>query len=129
MSATVHTLVTDPVRLTSVLVTGSERALLIDTGSGPDQAVRILAAVRGLTDLPLTVANTHDHWDHFFGNPTFAEAGVTEFLASPAFVRDSPDPPGCSTRERASTCSTCHPPMHWSWRPVRSKTARSWIWA
>lgn len=90
MSATVHTLVTDPVRLTSVLVTGSERALLIDTGSGPDQAVRILAAVRGLTDLPLTVANTHDHWDHFFGNPTFAEAGVTEFLASPAFVRDSP---------------------------------------
>lgn len=90
MSATVHVLVTDPARLTSVLVTGSDRALLIDTGSGPDQAARILAAVRGLTDLPLTVANTHDHWDHFFGNPTFAEAGVTEFLASPAFVRDSP---------------------------------------
>lgn len=90
MSATVHTLVSDPVRLTSVLVTGSDRALLIDTGSGPEQAGRILTAVRGLTDLPLTVANTHDHWDHFFGNPTFADAGVTEFLASPAFVRDSP---------------------------------------
>lgn len=90
MSATVHVLVTDPARLTSVLITGADRALLIDTGSGPDQATRILAAVRGLTDLPLTVANTHDHWDHFFGNPTFAEAGITEFLASPAFVRDSP---------------------------------------
>lgn len=90
MSATVHALVSDPARLTSVLITGSDRALLVDTGSGPDQAVRILAAVRSLTDLPLAVANTHDHWDHFFGNPTLAEAGVTEFLASPAFVRDSP---------------------------------------
>ncbi|WP_180951771.1 MBL fold metallo-hydrolase [Brevibacterium jeotgali] len=90
MSATVHVLVTDPVRLNSVLITGADRALLIDTGAGPEQATRILAAVRGLTDLPLTVANTHDHWDHFFGNPTFAEAGVTEFLGSPAFVRDSP---------------------------------------
>lgn len=90
MSATVHVLVSDPVRLTSVLITGAERALLVDTGSGPDQAARILAAVRSLTALPLTVANTHDHWDHFFGNPTFAEAGVTEFLASAAFVRDSP---------------------------------------
>src|SRR5699024_3139742 len=90
MSATVHALVSDPVRLTSVLVTGADRALLIDTGSGPDQAARILAAVRGLTALPLTVANTHDHWDHFFGNPTFAEAGVTDFAASAAFVRDSP---------------------------------------
>lgn len=86
----VYTLVTDPVRLTSVLVVGSSRALLVDTGSGPDQAVRILAAVRQITDLPLVVANTHDHWDHFFGNATFAEAGVTDFLASPAFVRDSP---------------------------------------
>lgn len=86
----VFTLVTDPVRLTSVLVVGTQRALLVDTGSGPDQAVRILAAVRQLTDLPLVVANTHDHWDHFFGNPTFAEAGVTDFFGSPAFVRDSP---------------------------------------
>ncbi|GAA4514588.1 MBL fold metallo-hydrolase [Brevibacterium yomogidense] len=86
----VFTLVTDPVRLTSVLVVGSSRALLVDTGSGPDQAVRILAALRQITDLPLVVANTHDHWDHFFGNATLAEAGVTEFLASHAFVRDSP---------------------------------------
>lgn len=90
MSATVHVLVSDPARLTCVLITGSDRALLVDTGSGPDQAGRILSAVRDLTDLPLIVANTHDHWDHFFGNPTFAEAGVAEFLASPAFVRDSP---------------------------------------
>ena len=86
----VFTLASDPVRLTSVLVVGSQRALLVDTGAGPDQATRLLAAVRQITDLPLVVANTHDHWDHFFGNPTFAEAGVTGFYGSPAFVRDSP---------------------------------------
>ncbi|WP_051298127.1 MBL fold metallo-hydrolase [Brevibacterium album] len=84
----VHVLSSDPVRLNSTLVTGAETALLIDTGAGPAHAARILAAVRTLTDLPLIVANTHDHWDHFFGNALFAESGVTEFLASPAFVRD-----------------------------------------
>lgn len=86
----VFALASDPVRLTSVLVVGSQRALLVDTGAGPGQAVRLLAAVRQITDLPLVVANTHDHWDHFFGNATFAEAGVTQFFGSPAFVRDSP---------------------------------------
>ena len=86
----VFTLASDPVRLTSVLVVGSQRALLVDTGAGPGQAVRLLAAVRQITDLPLIVANTHDHWDHFFGNSTFAEAGVTRFCGSPDFVRDSP---------------------------------------
>ncbi|GAA4284754.1 hypothetical protein GCM10022261_22850 [Brevibacterium daeguense] len=82
----VHT--SDPVALNSYLVVGSERALVIDTGAGPVQAAGILTAVRALTDLPLVVVNTHDHWDHFFGNTTFAEHGVEQFLASPGFVRD-----------------------------------------
>lgn len=86
----VYALRSQPVRLTSALVIGPQRALLVDTGSGPDQAVRLLAAVRRLTDLPLAVANTHDHWDHFFGNASCAEAGVTDFYGSPGFARDSP---------------------------------------
>ncbi|GAA2100326.1 MULTISPECIES: MBL fold metallo-hydrolase [Brevibacterium] len=88
-SPSVHVLSSDPVRVNSTLLAGTDRAVLVDTGAGPAQATRLLAAVRGLTDLPLTVVNTHDHWDHFFGNALFAEAGVTEFLASPAFVRDA----------------------------------------
>ncbi|WP_309081204.1 MBL fold metallo-hydrolase [Zhihengliuella sp.] len=63
------------------LVIGDERALLVDTGSGPADAARIHAAVREVTDLPLVVVNTHAHADHFFGNAYFAAQGVEEFWA------------------------------------------------
>lgn len=59
------------------LVVGTERALLIDTGCGPRHATEILAAVRTLTSLPLVIANTHAHWDHFFGNAVFVAEGAT----------------------------------------------------
>jgi glyoxylase-like metal-dependent hydrolase (beta-lactamase superfamily II) len=67
--------------LNTGLVVGSERALVIDTGSGPRQGLEILNAVREKTQLPLAVVNTHAHYDHFFGNAVFAEAGATEFWA------------------------------------------------
>ena len=86
--AEIYVFTSDPVQLNAYLVVGSDRALVIDTGAGPHQGAAILSAFRALTDLPLTVVNTHDHWDHFFGNATFAAAGVTEFLGSPGFVRD-----------------------------------------
>ena len=84
----IYVFTSDPVQLNSYLVVGTERALVVDTGAGPAQARSILAAFRALTDLPLTVVNTHDHWDHFFGNAAFAADGVDDFLASPGFVRD-----------------------------------------
>ncbi|MDJ0312772.1 MBL fold metallo-hydrolase [Arthrobacter sp. H35-D1] len=59
------------------LVVGSERALVIDTGCGPRHAAEILTAVRAVTTLPLVVANTHAHWDHFFGNAVFRAEGAT----------------------------------------------------
>ena len=74
--------------LNTGLVVGTERALVIDTGCGPEQAGEILAAVRELTDLPLVVVNTHAHFDHFFGNAVFAEAGVTEFWAHQNAARE-----------------------------------------
>ena len=74
--------------LNTGLVVGAERALVIDTGCGPEQAGEILAAVRELTDLPLVVVNTHAHFDHFFGNAVFAEAGVTEFWAHQNAARE-----------------------------------------
>lgn len=67
--------------LNTGLVVGSERALVIDTGCGPRQGAAILAAVREITSLPLLVANTHAHYDHFFGNALFAADGATEFWA------------------------------------------------
>lgn len=63
------------------LVVGADRALLIDTGCGPRHAREILLVVRTLTDLPLLVAITHAHWDHFFGNAVFMRDGATEFWA------------------------------------------------
>jgi glyoxylase-like metal-dependent hydrolase (beta-lactamase superfamily II) len=72
----------DPFGVNTGLVVGSERALVIDTGAGPVQAAQILGAVRQLTDLPLSVVNTHSHFDHVFGNAYFAAHGVEDFWAT-----------------------------------------------
>ena len=72
---------TDNWRLNSGVVLGTRRALVIDTGAGPRQAREILEAVRSLTGLPLTVVNTHAHYDHFLGNAVFQRAGAEDFWA------------------------------------------------
>ncbi|NUP74887.1 MAG: MBL fold metallo-hydrolase [Sinomonas sp.] len=71
----------EPLRLNVGLVIGTDRALVVDTGEGPRQGRQILEAVREKTDLPLVVVNTHAHYDHYFGNAVFADAGVEEFWA------------------------------------------------
>lgn len=52
------------------LLIGSEGALLIDTGFGFGD---LRKTVRSLTDLPLTVVNTHGHPDHACENWQFTE--------------------------------------------------------
>lgn len=52
----------------SYLVIGSEKALLFDTGMGLDS---IQAVVKQLTSLPVTVINSHTHFDHIGGNADF----------------------------------------------------------
>lgn len=76
-----YVLTTEGSHLNTGLIVGSERAMVIDTGCGPRHGREILAAVREKTHLPLVVVNTHAHYDHFFGNAVFADAGVTEFWA------------------------------------------------
>ncbi|MGG5170821.1 MBL fold metallo-hydrolase [Pseudarthrobacter sp. J1738] len=76
-----YLLTTDSALLNTGLVVGTERALVIDTGSGPRQGAEILSAVREITQLPLVVVNTHAHYDHFYGNAVFAADGATEFWA------------------------------------------------
>ena len=80
----VYVIGTDNWRLNSGLIVGSQRALVIDTGAGPRQGREILAAVREITQLPLTVVNTHAHYDHYMGNAAFQRAGAVEFWAHKA---------------------------------------------
>lgn len=62
------TLIVDLTQVYMYLVCGSERALLIDTGSGIGD---LRAFVQGLTSLPLTVLCTHGHVDHAGGAAQF----------------------------------------------------------
>ena len=52
------------------LLTGGERALLVDTGYGLEN---VAAFVGTLTDLPVTVVLTHHHHDHALGARWFPE--------------------------------------------------------
>lgn len=55
------------------LVEGSERALLIDTLTGIGD---IRPIYEGITDKPVSVINTHGHFDHAGGNFVFQEVWI-----------------------------------------------------
>lgn len=57
------------------LVVGDGAALVVDTLSTAAQAAQWLAAIRAVTAAPLTIVNTHAHFDHSFGNAVLAEGG------------------------------------------------------
>ena len=53
------------------LFVGTERALLLDTGTGVGD---IRGLVEDLTDKPVTELNSHGHPDHAMGAPEFETA-------------------------------------------------------
>jgi len=50
------------------LAIGNEKGVLIDTGTGLGDLKRLVGE---LTDLPVSVINTHTHWDHIGANSQF----------------------------------------------------------
>jgi glyoxylase-like metal-dependent hydrolase (beta-lactamase superfamily II) len=78
----------EPPHVSSFLVAGSERAVLLDTGLG---LVPVRPVAEGLTRLPLSVVNTHSDFDHVGGNHEFAEIAIHE-LGAPELERE--EPPG-----------------------------------
>ena len=61
------------------LICGESSALLIDTGYGIGN---LQAVIRQLTDLPVTVFNTHWHGDHTGGNAQFDIVYMHEYDVS-----------------------------------------------
>lgn len=57
----------------SYLVTGTDRAILIDTGMGIGD---LRAVVEPLTDRPIAVVNGHAHWDHIGANWRFTDIAI-----------------------------------------------------
>ena len=62
--------------LTTGLVLGAERALVVDTRGDARQGAELAEAVRAVTALPLTVVVTHAHFDHCFGTAAFLPCPV-----------------------------------------------------
>lgn len=80
----------DELDLTTGLVLGTGRALVIDTRGDHRQGAELAAAVRAVTALPLVVVLTHAHFDHCFGTaafgsvPVYAQAGCAAAISTTA---------------------------------------------
>ena len=67
----------DPFDLNIGLVLGDEAALVVDTRTNPAEALALQAEIDAFTKVPLRVVfNTHEHWDHTFGNQVFGSARI-----------------------------------------------------
>ena len=70
--------------LTTGLVLGDERALVVDTRGDARQGAELAAAVRAVTALPVLVVVTHAHFDHCFGTGAFLPCPVFAHPRCPA---------------------------------------------
>ncbi|GEL20641.1 MBL fold metallo-hydrolase [Pseudonocardia asaccharolytica] len=77
--------------LTTGLVLGTERALVIDTRGDERQGAELAAAVRTVTTLPIVVAITHTHFDHCFGTAAFLPCPVHAHPGCVAALRATAD--------------------------------------
>jgi glyoxylase-like metal-dependent hydrolase (beta-lactamase superfamily II) len=68
-------LVSEPGHVFSWLIAGSERCVLLDTGLG---IADISAAIEPVTALPVSVVNSHTHFDHVGGNRLFDSVAMHE---------------------------------------------------
>ena len=72
IAAGVFVAVAEPTSVNVGLVVGERAALLVDTGSTPEQGRRLRASLAAVTPLPVAaVVVTHWHYDHAFGLAAF----------------------------------------------------------
>lgn len=66
-------------KVISYLIVGENKALLFDTGMGIGN---IKAVIKQLTKLPITILNSHSHFDHIGGNSNFNDILIYNHLLS-----------------------------------------------
>lgn len=81
------TLVAEPGHVFNWLISGSERSVLLDTGMG---IADIAAAIEPHATQPVSVVNSHVHFDHVGGNHPFADVAAHEL--APARIAAGCDP-------------------------------------
>ncbi|MBG6237901.1 glyoxylase-like metal-dependent hydrolase (beta-lactamase superfamily II) [Mycetocola sp. CAN_C7] len=65
----------EPLDISIGVVAGDEGLLVVDTRCNPREAAELRTDLAGLSPLPVRwVVNTHAHYDHAFGNQSFADA-------------------------------------------------------
>jgi glyoxylase-like metal-dependent hydrolase (beta-lactamase superfamily II) len=79
-------LLAEPQHVYTWLVEGNDRSVLLDTGMG---FLPIRPLAESLTRRPLTVVNTHYHFDHIGGNYEFDEIAIHE-LGAPLITEGVP---------------------------------------
>ncbi|MGW5578805.1 MBL fold metallo-hydrolase [Micromonospora chokoriensis] len=107
----VHVLREPMLRVNVTLVVGDDEALLVDTLSSAAQATDLAAAVRAVTDRPLTLVNTHHHYDHCFGNAVLAGEPPRPVYAHELAVAALRDEPERLRREAYEEVRTEHPTL------------------
>jgi len=96
----------------SYLIEGEDGALLFDTGNGIED---IKAVVDRLTNKPVTVINSHSHYDHVGGNHQFDRIlsvstdfsrEMTQGLPNEAVSEELSDPALCKSPPSGATAAT-----------------------
>jgi glyoxylase-like metal-dependent hydrolase (beta-lactamase superfamily II) len=90
-------LIAEPGHVSSWLVEGEDRALLFDTGLGIES---IRSAAEALTRRPISVVNTHYHFDHVGGNPEFDDVSI--HIDGAPLLRRRPNPAVLASYARAA---------------------------
>lgn len=92
----IYLAVAEPAGVNVGLVVGPEGALVIDTGSSPEQGAAIRAAAEAVAGVPVTaVVVTHWHYDHLFGLAgftgvaSFGHENLTAWLSRPEAHHDA----------------------------------------
>jgi glyoxylase-like metal-dependent hydrolase (beta-lactamase superfamily II) len=62
--------------------------LVVDTRVSPREGHELARAVRAVTTLPWTIANTHAHLDHVLGNSAFDNARIWGHIRGAEFLRE-----------------------------------------